>query len=68
MFTITATPLYKRIITDIHRLGRTGRAGKNGIGILVLGGKGEERTVVGQELKGLNIKVSEDQSGNHLLI
>ncbi|KAL7513473.1 hypothetical protein ACHAXN_010694 [Cyclotella atomus] len=42
--------------TYIHRLGRTGRAGKNGIGILVLGGKGEERAVVGQELKGLNVK------------
>ena len=39
-------------------MGRTGRAGKNGIGILVLGGKGEERAVVGQELKGLNVKVS----------
>jgi superfamily II DNA/RNA helicase len=41
----------------IHRLGRTGRANKNGIGILVLGGKAEERTVIGQELKGLDVKV-----------
>lgn len=43
--------------TYIHRLGRTARAGKNGIGILVLGSKGEERAVIGQELKGLNVKV-----------
>lgn len=43
--------------TYIHRLGRTGRANKHGNGILVFGGKGEERAVVGRELKGLNIKV-----------
>lgn len=43
--------------TYIHRLGRTGRAGKNGVGILVLGGKDEERTVIGRELKGLNVVV-----------
>ena len=43
--------------TYIHRVGRTARAGQNGIGILVLGSKGEERTVLGQELKGLNLKV-----------
>lgn len=43
--------------TYIHRLGRTGRAGKNGTGILVLGGRGEERHFVGRELKGLNVRV-----------
>jgi len=42
--------------TYIHRLGRTGRAGKNGVGILVLNSKAEERAVVGRELKGLEIK------------
>ena len=43
--------------TYIHRLGRTGRAGKHGVGILVLGGKDEERTVIRRELKGLNVTV-----------
>jgi ATP-dependent RNA helicase MSS116 len=43
--------------TYIHRLGRTARAGKKGIGILVLGGRGEERSVIGRELKGLDVKV-----------
>ncbi|KAL3798863.1 hypothetical protein HJC23_004651 [Cyclotella cryptica] len=42
--------------TYIHRLGRTGRANKNGTGILVLGGRGEERHIVGRELKGLNVR------------
>ena len=44
--------------TYIHRLGRTGRAGKRGVGILVVGGKSEEREFVGRELKGLELKVS----------
>lgn len=49
--------------TYIHRLGRTGRAGKNGVGILVLNSKAEERAVVGRELKGLEIKVRQDHFG-----
>lgn len=49
--------------TYIHRLGRTGRAGKNGKGILVLNSKTEERAVVGRELKGLDVKVSQNQIG-----
>lgn len=45
--------------TYIHRLGRTGRAGKKGKGIIIVGGKGEERAFIGRELQGLEIKRDE---------
>ena len=41
--------------TYIHRLGRTGRAGKKGQGIIIVGGKGEERAFIRQELRGLEV-------------
>jgi ATP-dependent RNA helicase MSS116 len=45
--------------TYIHRLGRTGRAGRKGKGIIIVGGKGEERAFIGRELQGLEVKRDE---------
>lgn len=42
--------------TYIHRLGRTGRAGRKGKGIIIVGSKGEERAFIGRELQGLEIE------------
>jgi len=42
--------------TYIHRLGRTGRAGKKGRGILVLGAESEQHKFVYGELKGLDVR------------
>jgi len=42
--------------TYIHRLGRTGRAGKKGRGIIVAGSPSEEYQFVKGELKGLDVK------------
>ena len=42
--------------TYIHRLGRTGRAGKRGRGIIVCGGKSEQQAFISRELKGLDVK------------
>jgi len=52
--------------TYIHRLGRTGRAGKKGKGIIIVGGKGEERAFIGRELKGLEIQ--RDETYQRLLL
>ena len=41
--------------TYIHRLGRTGRAGKVGKGIIICGTRSEENQFVMQELKGLDM-------------
>ncbi|KAL7531192.1 hypothetical protein ACHAXR_003889, partial [Thalassiosira sp. AJA248-18] len=45
--------------TYIHRLGRTGRAGKKGRGILILAGRDEERQTIKSELKGLDLKLDD---------
>ncbi|KAL9183291.1 hypothetical protein ACHAXT_005078 [Thalassiosira profunda] len=45
--------------TYIHRLGRTGRAGKKGQGILIVGGKGEEHSFVKRQLQGLDMQRDE---------
>lgn len=45
--------------TYIHRLGRTGRAGKVGRGIIIMGTENEERAFVNKELKGLDVKLDE---------
>ena len=37
-------------------LSRTGRAGRKGKGIIIAGGKGEERAFIGRELQGLEIQ------------
>jgi ATP-dependent RNA helicase MSS116 len=42
--------------TYIHRLGRTGRAGKVGRGIIICGTLGEEKQFVHRELKGLTVR------------
>ena len=45
--------------TYIHRLGRTGRAGKVGKGIIICGTRSEENQFVKQELKGLDVVYDE---------
>ena len=45
--------------TYIHRLGRTGRAGKVGRGIIICGVQSEEKQFVKNELKGLDVKLDE---------
>lgn len=52
--------------TYIHRLGRTGRAGRKGKGIIIVGGKGEERAFIRQELQGL--EVQRDETYQSLLL
>lgn len=42
--------------TYLHRLGRTGRAGKAGCGLLVCTGRNEERSFVKRVLKGLEVQ------------
>ena len=43
--------------TYIHRLGRTGRAGKVGRGIVICGTVGEEKQFVKRELRGLDVRL-----------
>ncbi|KAL7547470.1 hypothetical protein ACHAWF_010763 [Thalassiosira exigua] len=45
--------------TYIHRLGRTGRAGKRGRGIIVLGHPSEEKQFINRELQGLDLRRDE---------
>ena len=40
-------------------LSRTGRAGRKGKGIIIAGGKGEERAFIGRELQGLEIQLDD---------
>ena len=47
---------FLRLETHNTFLSRTGRAGRKGKGIIIAGGKGEERAFIGRELQGLEIQ------------